>query len=192
MNAAKQAAWLFCLLVALAGSGWYYASSKSVTRLDEQTLSNSADMMITHLSVKQFDYAGKIINYLIAPEVRHVPNNNMHFFTSPRLALSEANQPAWEIKSKNAQAINGGEKIIFTNDVVIHQNKGEHNQESTLKTQEITYLPKDKIATSQATVHFEQPGRIVRSEGIKIHLADKRVQLLSQARATFEPKRDDA
>ncbi|KTD27821.1 MULTISPECIES: LPS export ABC transporter periplasmic protein LptC [Legionella] len=191
MNAAKQAAWLFCLLVALACSGWYYASSRSVTRLDDTTLSNSPDMMITNLSVKQFDYNGKLTNFLLSPEVQHIPNNNMHFFASPRLALSEANQPAWEISAKQAQAIHGGERIIFTNDVLIHQNQGEHNQESTLKTEELTYLPKDKLATSETTVHFEQPGRTVHSEGIKVYLADKRVQL-SQARATFEPKKDDA
>ncbi|KTC85608.1 MULTISPECIES: LPS export ABC transporter periplasmic protein LptC [Legionella] len=193
MNAVKQAAWLCCVLIALACSGWYYVSStSSVNRLDDQTLSNSADMIISNLTVKRFDEMGKLVNYLFSPEVQHIPNNNMHFFSSPRLALTEAqgNQPAWEISSKQGKAINGGERIIFTNDVVVHQNKGQHNQESTLKTEELTYLPKDKLATSQVAVSFEQPGRTVHSEGIKVYLADKRVQLLNQARATFEPQKD--
>ncbi len=187
MNAAKQAAWLFCVLIALAGSGLYYASSTAISRLDEQTLSKSADRVITNLIFKRFDDMGRLISHLQSPEVQHIPASDTHFFTSPHLTLTQTDQPAWEINAKHGQVIKNGEQIIFTHEVIIHQNKSEHNQESTLRSEEITYFPKEKLATSQSAVSFEQPGRTVRSAGMKAYLADKRVQLLSQAHATFEP-----
>lgn len=188
MNAAKQAAWLFCALVALACSGLYFASSTPVARLDDKILSLSADTIITNLTVRRFDTAGKIVNYLQTPEVQHIPNNNTHFFKSPHMKLSQADQPAWEISAKQAKAINGGEQITFIHDVIIHQDKSDRTQESTMKTEELSYFPKEKLASTELAVSFEQPGRIVHSEGMRAYLAKKRIQLLSQARATYEPK----
>lgn len=188
MNAAKQAAWLFCALIALACSGLYFASSNPVARLDNKTLSLAADTVITNVTVRRFDIAGKIVNYLQTPEVQHIPANNTHLLKSPHIALTQNDQPAWVIKSKHAKAINGGERITFMHDVVIHQSKDKHTQESTMKTEELTYFPKEKMATTDLAVRFEQPGTIVHSEGMIAYLEEKRVQLLSQARAIFEPK----
>lgn len=187
MNAAKQAAWLFCLLIVLAGSGWYFASSSSVKKLDDKTLSQSADTVITNLTVRRFDEQGKLINYLKTPQLQHIPAENTNLLKTPDIMVVQPGQPAWQIRSDHARAIHGGETIIFIKNVVIHQNKGEHSQESTMKTEELTYFPKEKLATTELAVSFEQPGSIVHSQGMKAYLADKRVQL-SRAHATYEPK----
>ncbi|CDZ78698.1 Organic solvent tolerance protein OstA [Legionella massiliensis] len=187
MNAAKQAAWLCCLLLVLAGSGLYFASAKPIKRLDDTALSKTADMIISNLTVMRFDEKGKLINYLHSPEAQHIPENNTHFFKSPRLSLAQENQPDWEISSQTARAINGGEKITFSHNVVVHQDKNKRGQESTLKTEELHYFSKTKIANTDLDVSFEQPGNIVHSKGMKANLEEKRIQLLSQAHATFEP-----
>lgn len=187
MNAAKQAAWIFCLLLSLACSALYFASSTSILRLDDKTLSLAADTFINNLTVRRFDLAGKLVNYLHTPEMQHIPENNTHFFKTPSLALSQDNDPPWEISAQSAKAIKGGEQITFIHDVVVHQANGKHTQESTMKTEELSYFPKDKLASTDLAVSFEQPGNIVHSTGMKAYLADKRIQL-SQARATFEPK----
>jgi lipopolysaccharide export system protein LptC len=188
MNAAKQAVWLFCALIALACSGWYFASSTPVAKLDDTTLSKAADTIVTHLTVRRFDKTGQLVNYLETPEVQHIPDHNTHLLQSPYVVISQADQAAWEIRSERAQAINGGEQITFIHDVVIHQNKSAHNQESTMKTEELTYFPKDKLASTKKAVRFEQPSSIVLAQGMKAYLASKRVQLLNKARATYEPK----
>ncbi|WP_019217308.1 LPS export ABC transporter periplasmic protein LptC [Legionella tunisiensis] len=188
MNAAKQAAWLFCVLIALACSGWYFASSTPVAKLDDKALSNAADTIITNLTVRRFDETGKLVNYLKTPELQHIPSHNTHLLQSPYIVITQTNQAPWEIKSERAKAIHGGQQITFIHNVIIHQNKSTHNQESTMKTEELTYFPKNKLATTEKAVRFEQPGSIVLAKGMKAYLADKRVQLLSKARATYEPK----
>ncbi|KTD25697.1 Uncharacterized protein YrbK clustered with lipopolysaccharide transporters [Legionella lansingensis] len=188
MNAAKHTFWLFCVLIALACSGWYFASSADIMKLDDKTLSQSADTIVTNLSIRRFDDKGALVNFLQTPEMQHIPAENTHLLRRPHIVVVQPGQPEWQISSDHAKAIHGGEQITFINNVVVHQNKGERTQESTMRTEELVYYPKQKLATSKLAVSFEQPGTIVRSQGMKAYLADKKVQLLSRARAIYEPK----
>jgi lipopolysaccharide export system protein LptC len=188
LNAAKQAAWLCVMLISLACSGWYFASSKPVRKLDEHTLSTTVDTIVTNLTVHQFDKNGRLASYLKTPLMRHIPVNNTHWLTTPHIIIAQENQPSWEIHAQQATALHGGQQITFNKKVVIHQDKDEHTLESTLKTEALTYFPKDKLATTSLDVTYERPGTIVQSTGMKAYLAEKRV-LLSQARSTYVPNR---
>ena len=187
MNAAKQAAWLFITLLALAVSGWYFASSSIVIKLDDQTLSNTPDTLISHLTVQQFDANGQLSHYLQTPLLRHIPLNNTHQLTTPHIIIAQPNQPAWEIHAQNAIALHGGEQITFNHDVIIHQKQDVHRQESTFTTEELIYFPKDKLATSTKDITFVQAQNVVKSTGMKAWLAENRIQLLSNARGTYVP-----
>lgn len=187
MIAAKQAAWLFVALICIACSGWYFASSPIVLKLDEHTLSTTVDTIITNLTVHQFDSEGRLVNYLQTPLMHHIAANNTHWLKTPYIVISQQNQPPWEIRAQQATAHHGGQDITFHKQVVIHQNKDEHTQESTLKTEAITYFPKDKLATTLLDVTYERAGNIVHATGMNAYLAERRVKLLSQARGTYAP-----
>jgi lipopolysaccharide export system protein LptC len=188
MIATKQAAWLFAALLCIACSSWYFASSPIVVKLDKHTLSTTADMIINNLTVHQFDTEGRLVNDLKTPLMRHISANNTHWLKNPRIIVSQQNQPAWTIHAQQATALHGGQQIIFNENVIIHQEKDEHTQESTFKTESITYFPKDKLATTLLDITYERPGNIVQSTGMKAYLAEKRVQLLSQAKGTYEAR----
>ena len=189
MNAVKQSVWLFAVLLCLACSSWYFASTKKMIKLDAHTLSTTADMVIDNLTVHQFDTNGHLVNSLQTPVMRHISMNNTHWLKTPHIIITQENQPAWEIHAQQATALYGGQQITFNKDVIIHQEKDEHTQESTLKTESMTYFPKDKLATTLLEVTYEQPGNIVQSKGMTAYLAEKRVKLLSQARGVFNPSR---
>ena len=70
---------------------------------------------------------------------------------------------------------------------VIHQKENAHTSESTISTEELTYFPKDKLATSALKVTYKQQNNQVEAVGMRAYLNDKRVQLLSQARGTYAP-----
>ena len=187
MIAAKQAAWLFITMIALACSGWYFAGSATTFKLDEHTLSTTTDMVVNNLTVHQFDKDGKLVNFLQTPLMHHVPANNTHVFKTPHITIAQENQPDWDIHALQATSLYGGREITFNKNVVVHQGKDNHTQESTFKTEAITYFPKDKMATTLLDVTYESPGNSVQATGMKAYLAEKRVQLLSQARGTYEP-----
>ncbi|GGI81035.1 LPS export ABC transporter periplasmic protein LptC [Legionella impletisoli] len=188
MNAGKQAAWLFAVLIGLAFSSWYFASSAPVKKLDENTLSNTVDTIIQDLTLSQYNEEGKRINFLKTPLMHHIPKDNKHWLKTPYIVVTQENQTPWEIKALEATSLYGGDKITLSKHVVLHQASSEKTPESTLKTEEIIYFPKKKLATTKKSVTFEQPGNIVQSEGMKAYLAEKRVKLLGNARGKYEPK----
>lgn len=186
MNAAKQAIWLFFALIALACSGYYFAIPPAVTKLDAKTLSTTADTIVTHLTLRQFNAQGQLANQLQAAELRHIPHNNTHLFKSPHITIAQINQPNWDIRSQRATAINGGEQIDFIKQVVVHQNQDSHTEASTLKTSQLTYFPKQKLAKTTKAIVFERTGSVVHSQGMVVNLDQNHVQL-THAHAIYEP-----
>lgn len=186
MNATRQAMWMFLALISLASSAWYFASPTPIIRLDDQSLSMTTDTIIHHLTVQQFDTDGRRIHYLQTPLMRHIPSNNTHQLKTPHIIVIQQNQPAWDIQAKNATALYGGKQITFNDNVVVYQKKEGDNQETTLKTEEITYFPNDKLATTHKDITFIQAGNLVQSTGMTAYLAENRVKLLNNARGTYE------
>lgn len=187
MNLAKQAIWLFLTLIMLACSGWYFANLETKVKLDTETLSSTIDTTVSKLTVRQFNKDGSLANLLVTPLMQHIPKGDVHLLASPRITVTQEDRPSWEIQSKKAKSFNGGEKIIFIQNVVVHQNPGDKTQESTLKTEEVTYFPKEKKATSDLLVTYEQPGNFIQSTGMNAYLDEKRVELLHQARGSYAP-----
>lgn len=189
MSSSKQAAWLFCMLILLACFGWYFMREPPHLQIDDKNLSRSPDIITTYIALRRFNETGKLIHFLESPEIQHIPENNIHLIQSPHIILApEDHQPSWEINAQYARSIHGDEQIILQKDVRVHQNQTEHNPSSLMKTEELIYFPKTKLAMTDREISFEQPGSIVHAQGMRAYFADKRIQLLSKARATYEPK----
>lgn len=187
MNIAKQATLLFISLLMLTGTGWYFSNSSPKLELDKNTLLNMSDTVITHLNVRQYSPTGSLANSLQSPLMRHIPKNNTHWIKTPNITIIQPNQSIWEINAEQATALYGGQKITFNKQVRIHQNKSEHNEESTVTTERLTYFPKTKIALTSKNVFLEQAGSKVQSKGMRANLEKKHIQLLGQARGIYDP-----
>lgn len=187
MNVMKQITGMFMTGLLLMLCAWFYSTLETSFKLDKDTLASTIDATVTHLKVSQFDAEGALRNRLIAPRMQHIPKNDLHLFKSPHIIISQKDQPAWEIRSLKAKSFKGGEHIIFSKQVVVHQNQGTNIQESTLKTEAVTYYPKEKKASTDLLVTFEQPGNIIQSTGMNAYLDEKRVELLHQARGSYVP-----
>ena len=184
MNPFKQGLWFIAACTAV---GFFYLSfSKNQPHitLNADTLSTSADAVISNLTVYQFDETGHLAHYLFTPEMQHIPNNNTHTLKTPSIKISQANQPDWQIHSQKAQAIHGGKAITFSGNVLIEQKE----KGNVMNTEELTYFTQQKLAISSGMVEFQQPGTTVHSQGMRAYLDKKTIRLLSKPYATFNPK----
>ena len=189
MNTVKQIMCLFLILLALTLTAWYYGKMHPTIRLDNEALSSTVDTTIIDLTLRQYNSEGVLANILITPEMQHIPKDDIHLIKTPHISIAQLNEPPWVISSKKAKSYKGGEYIIFSEQVIVHQNAEGKTQESTIKTEEVTYYPKDKKATSDLFVTFEQPGNITQSTGMNAWLDEKRVELLHQARGSYAPRK---
>lgn len=183
----KNALWLFLFLLCSVYSAWSVLDNKPKITLSEDKLATAADAFVKELTVVQFDKLGKLTHYLHSKSMTHTPLQDEHLLITPHIIVSEGDNPPWEIHAKEATAINHGQEVTFNNDVIIHQKSTQNTEGSILKTNSMTYYPKDKLAISLAQVIFTQAGNEVRSLGMKAFLAENRVQLLSNARGIYVP-----
>ena len=185
MMHAKQATWMFIIIISMSLSGWYFASPSIVVRLDKQTLSTTTDLIINDLTVHQFDANGKLVNYLQTPLMRHTPSKNTHWLKMPHIVAVQQKEAHWDIRSEEATSINNGQQITFNKNVIISQKEEKNNKESIFKTEEITYYPKEKLAMTKKEITYSESGNTIQATGMKAYLDEKRIQLLSQARGTY-------
>ncbi|MDP3704548.1 MAG: LPS export ABC transporter periplasmic protein LptC [Legionellaceae bacterium] len=190
MSLTKHTGWIITAILSVASSVWYFTHAPHSIKitLDEQTLSTAIDTIVTELSVQQFDVEGRLIHSLQTPLMQHIPKNNTHLLTTPHIVVKESNQAPWEIRSETATALYGGKQITFNNNVIVHQKKYKQTEETTLTTDEITYFPKNKLATTSKEVTLKQANNQMQSTGMKAYLAENRVQLLGNARGHYEPQ----
>lgn len=182
-----QALWMFCLLIVLACSGWYFASNTESAKLSDAILQTTADTIVTNLLVRQYDIQGKPANLLYTPEMQHIPDQDVHLLKMPQITVHQADQSVVHISSQTARAVHGDSRITFDHQVIIHQKNIKDQSESSMQTEQLIYFPKKQFASSNRAVTFIQPGTVIHSQGIKAWLADKHVVLLNKASATYEP-----
>ena len=188
MSTIKQITWLLFALFILLGLEWHLASKPPITKKTPTNLAKCTDLIITNLTVTKFDENGKIINRLSSPMVKHIADQDTYFLQLPHISMSENNNPAWQIAANNAVATNGGEKITFTDHVIVWQIASATNPASTLQTEELMYFTQKKFASTTKLVQFTQAGATIYGEGMEAFLKDKQVRLLKNARATLKPQ----
>lgn len=184
----RQYSWFCLAFVALLFSSWFFSRELPYKKLDAETLSVTPDMIIQGLTMRKFDERGKLANQLDAPFVQHFPKDDSHILQKPYIRIYQPDETAMEIRSAKAHSVQRGETITFIKNVIVDQVEANGVVASTLKTEKIIYQSKQKIASTDLPVTFEQAGNVVQSTGMTAWLEEKRVKLLSQARGRYVPK----
>jgi lipopolysaccharide export system protein LptC len=137
--------------------------------------------------VKQFDTTGMLTHQLKTPFMHHIPYENKHWFKTPVIRIKEPKQPVWDINAQEAIAFDGGEHIRFQHHVSLHHHAHEKQAAGTIQTEEMTYYPKQKRASTLAEIIWQQAGNRVESIGMNAFLAEHRIDLLRNTRVTYAP-----
>ena len=187
MNTIKQFFWLSCTAILFAGSLWHYYQQSPTVRLDAEALAHSVQTTVRDLKIQQYNTEGQLTNFFSSPWVEHIPHDDVYLFQQPRILVSQEQQPPWDIRANQGKAIANWKKIIFSGQVVVEQAQGKKNLPSIFKTEEVTYYPKEKKASTDLLVTYEQPGNKIESQGMNAYLEEKRVELLHRARGHYAP-----
>ena len=187
MNSGRQALWMVLIIGVMSLSGWYFAHSRPIIKLDSATLDNMKDAEIFHIFFKQYDENGRLKVFIRAPRLHHVPNNDTYYFEKPYIELAQENAPFWVITADHGYAYQQIHHIDFNENVRIHQNAFKHHLETTIKTQHLTYFPSNKFAMTQDDISLQQSDKTVYSQGLKANLDTKMIELLHNARGVYEP-----
>jgi lipopolysaccharide export system protein LptC len=125
---------------------------------------------------------------LQAPELRQTPGARTMELTTPLFLMPDQHGSHWEVRSKSGWVNESSDEIRLRGDVVAISPMGA-TRPTTVNTEELDVFPNQNLATSSVVVTTTSPGTTMRGTGMRVHLADKRVELLSKVSMTHEPTR---
>lgn len=164
-----------------------YALKSQTTNLpDPKQLDHLPDAVITNMHVTSFNEAGQRVYIITTPQLEHYSQGNRSYLSNPRLTLLKAPEEPWQIRSDYARTENGTEVITLWDNVVLHQAGGLENVESTITTTELTYYPKEQIASTDQPITLQQPGVTINAIGMLAYIEEEIVELLSDAQGQYE------
>jgi len=134
------------------------------------------------------DDAGKESFSLKAPELRQTPGARTMELTTPLFLMPDHHGSHWEIRSRSGWVNEDSDEIRLRGDVVAVSPMGA-SRPTTMNTEELDVFPNQNLATSSVVVTTTSPGTTMRGTGMRAHLADKRVELLSEVKLRHEPNR---
>ncbi|MGV3740419.1 MAG: LPS export ABC transporter periplasmic protein LptC [Gammaproteobacteria bacterium] len=169
--------WLLAIsgLLILCIWQWLRNTTHYTQLLDQNTLEQTANVIIYDLKYRQYNANGTVLHFLETPKMRHIPKNNKHILTTPHLIVTEPDKEPWEMHAELGTAVNKTEMILLDRHVLINQHK--NNEEMVLKTEHLTYFPEEKRATTHEEVTMIQGGTHIRSTGLVANLADNQIHL---------------
>ena len=185
MNSSKHISFIFLLLIGLGFSGWLYldANKQNETIHDH---SNTPDGIMENATMLRFDEQGQLLNRIQADKLTHFPGNDSTQIEKPNIILFKANAKPWTITAKQGLASEGSDVITLQKQVNIRQPAGPSNAPTVIKTEKLTYLPKQQLAKTDQFITLEQPGITVTSIGMKAHLDTSQIELLSEAKGKYQ------
>jgi len=134
------------------------------------------------------DSEGRESFSLRAPELRQTPDARTLELTTPLFLMPDRHGSHWEVSSETGWINEKSDEIRLRGNVVARSPDGAART-TILNTTEMDVFPQKDLAVSSAPVTITSPGSTMRGTGMRAHLADKRILLLSKVQLSHEPNR---
>lgn len=182
------------LLVAALASGWAIWSHRPKEKANANANARS-DYVLTDFEVVVLDKTtGQESFTLAAPKLERNPGDRtmtiaapvFYIPASPGDGLPPTREAGWEVRSKTGWVSATGEELRLNGNVTA-QTAGHREKPVTMTTEQLNVFPKGKRATSPSLVTVEQPGSILRGQGMEALLDSKRILFSSNVKVRYVP-----
>lgn len=182
----KQISLMGLLVLIVIYTSWLLHSMHSQDLLPVQDEVHP-DFFVKNMVYTETDDTGKLHTVFSTPQMLHYTKNNTAFYTAPHIVAysTEGKQP-WDITSNHAKSIKGNKQLILWDNVKIHEPPSEKNADTWITTSKLIVFPNQNYAVSDKPVTFTEPGLAVNSVGMQVFFKEKRVELLNQARGSYD------
>jgi lipopolysaccharide export system protein LptC len=182
----KQIGLISLLIIIVAYTSWLLHSMHSQDLLPSHDEIHP-DFFVKDMTYTETDDNGQLHTVFSTPQMLHYSKNNSAFYITPHIvAYSNEGKQPWDITAKHAESIKGNKQLILWDTVKIHEPPGEKNADTWITTSKLIVFPNQNYAVSDQPVTFTEPGLAVNSVGMKVFFKEKRVELLNQARGSYD------
>jgi len=162
-------------------SAWQRREPKPLTEF----LAQRSDYVLYDFDLVSLNADGEEAFTLSAPELHQTPGARTLELTTPTFFIPQHNNRRWQVNADTGWVSANSEEVRLRGDVIAAP-MGETGQ-TRIETEALDLFPQQQLATSQALVTLTRPGATMRGTGMRAHLDQNRVELLSKTRLLHAP-----
>lgn len=176
---------ILALIVSIFAIKQLLLSTESPTMKDNP---HTPDYYMLNVTYMRTNDLGRKDILVFSPVVHHFQEQDRAEIQTPIIKLYKKDQEVIAT-SKRAKSFNGTERFELYEDVVVRQTATQDKPESVMLTESLTAFPKKDLVTTNEKVTIKQPGLDVTGIGMKGDLKNGNIQLLSQTKGHYDPKK---
>jgi lipopolysaccharide export system protein LptC len=180
--------WMPIVLSLLAAFSWWLReavdTSSTVTPARHPHL---ADYVTYGLTLIAMNPAGKPDYRLQAASMRHYLDDGSSELDLPRLTSFRQGNPPWRVSAEKGWSSANGDELRLLGRVTLDRSAGPQSEEIRIITSDVTLRPKEDYAETQKQVTATMGQHELESLGMRLFLAEDRLQLLSNVRGVYAP-----
>lgn len=177
------------LLVAAVVTGWS-AWRQRAEPAPSIAAAGRPDYVLHDFELIALDAAGNESFTLRAPRLARDPDDETLSLQTPLFLVPDDDPDSdgrWTMRSQTGWVSADSSEVRLRGDVVAESPPGA--SPTTLKTEQLNLFPDKDLATSDVVVAVISPGTTMQGTGMRAHLDEERIELLSKVSITDDPSR---
>ncbi len=163
---------------------WGFGQSPQEHIPDNKGLSNTIDYYLEQATIREWSTDGQLAIRLETEKLEHNPQLEVNYLTNPRMTHL-GNEKPFYASSDQGIAFDDNSRTDLLGNVAIYSNKGQ-DDETTLKTEKLSFFPQQNIAQTDQPVTIKSPDSQMKGIGMDINFDDQILNLHSQVEGTHE------
>jgi len=171
------------LLIALitTWSAWQGQEPEPLSDL----LAQRSDYVLYDFDLVSLNADGEEAFTLSAPELQQTPGARTLELTTPTFFIPQNNNRRWQVNANTGWVSANSDEVHLRGDVIaVPMGEAEHTR---IETEALDVFPQKDLATSKVLVTLTRPGATMLGTGMRAHLDQNRVELLSKTKLLHDP-----
>jgi len=153
-------------------------------------------VFMTQVETREFDETGKLQHTINTPRITQYQidpdtpsDQDFTLILEPKIELYQDSRPTpWKVSAHQGRSLANSKSLQLTDQVLIEQESSEQGP-IAIRTSELWIYPSKQFAETDKAVNMRGTAIQVDAVGMRAHLLEERIELNSQVRSTYEPKR---
>ena len=143
------------------------------------TARHTPDLYLENFVTTAMGPDGRPMRRVEAEYMAHFPDTDTHEFQRPYMVMYREQGEPWHVRSERGWLSASGDVMLLLGKVHIWRNNASGVKELDIKTEDLRVLPEREYGETDKPVLITTPASQTRGIGMRAHLAESRLELLS-------------
>jgi len=172
------------LLLAALLSGWLAWRDKPLPS-PAAPIAQHSDYVLYNFDLVSLNSEGEEAFTLSAPQLRQTPGARTLDLTTPTFLIPQGGQRRWQVNANSGWISASNDEIRLRGEVIA--TPIDAADQTRIVTEALDVFPQQHLATSNAVVTLSRLGTTMHGSGMRAHLDQNRVELLSNVKIRHDP-----